>query len=172
VTACSWEINPAFCTSFVGERCDLSEPVDDWVSGSPTNPPSAFTLFTGQIPRYPSAANPAFLTPLAPLRPATVLRWGSTEDVGPPDLWDGFGYRHIAAKHGRSPADDAATRDVLMTMTPFPRADRGADRWVFEGTPYAGRDGRPCVRVVVVDYGVAEGNSEAEGIITSYGEGR
>jgi hypothetical protein len=85
-------------------------------------------------------------------------------------LWDGFGYRHIAAKHGWSPADEAATRDVLTNAQPVGQPGLGYDRWRFVGVPYPSpRDGRPCVRVVVVDYGIRPANTQPEGIITSYG---
>ena len=71
--------------------------------------------------------------------------------------------------HGWSAADEAATRDVLTSVQPVAQAGLGYERWRFVGAPYPGRDGRPCVRVVIVDYGIADGNTQPEGIITSYG---
>ena len=148
------------------QRCDLSDPTDEYMVGTGQN---SMDLFTGDPPRYPSGADPVFFTPRNLLRPSTTLRWGTTSPQPPPILWDGFGYRHIGAKHGWSPADEAVTRDVLSSTEPVAQPGLVNDRWRFVGTPYAGRDGRPCVRVVVVDYGIRLGNTQPEGIITSYG---
>jgi hypothetical protein len=150
------------------QRCDLSDPLDDpYIDGGVNTP---MQLFTGDPPRYPFGANPVFLTPRNLLRTHTVLRWGTATPQPPPELWSGFGYRKIVAKHGWSLADEAATRDVLSTAQPTQEpGNRGNDRWTFIGQPYGGRDGRPCVRVVVVDYDPPPGMTEAEGIITSFG---
>lgn len=148
------------------QRCDLSDPTDEYMAGTGQD---SMSPFTGDPPRYPAGAQATFLTPLNVLKPTTTLRWGTATPEPPPDLWAGFGYRKIAAKHGWSPLDEAATRDVLMTRQPIYIPFRGNDRWQFVGQPYPGRDGRPCVRIVIVDYGLASGKSQPEGIITSYG---
>ena len=113
---------------------------------------AAFDPFLGQVARYPSPANPVFLTPPNLGNPSTTLRWGII--TGYDADWTGFGYRHIAAKHGWSLADDAATRDALNFSSGTPQSV-GVNRRRFVGPQYPSpKDGRPCVRIVSVEYGM------------------
>lgn len=142
------------------QRCDLSDPTDRFQEDSSAD---QWTPFAGDSLRGLTPADPKFETPLHGSERSTDLLWGTTSPAPPPTLWDGYGYRHIAAKHGWSDADERATRDVLLSSTPTPV--NGIDRWRYVGQPYPGADGRPCVRIV----GIRSGDPAAEGIVTSYG---
>jgi hypothetical protein len=87
--------------------------------------------------------------------------------------WGGWGYRHIAAKHGWTSAEVTATREALLSGTTTPDPIRGVDRWIYRGPEYLGRNGVRCQRVVVVDFGTTD-REEAVGvgpasIVTSFG---
>jgi hypothetical protein len=81
----------------------------------------------------------------------------------------GWGYRHIAAGHGWSLDDDAATREALIDgrVRPSQNAD-ASDGWVFIGPPYPGTGGVICRRDVIVDFGTKAGEPGPKGIITSF----
>lgn len=148
------------------QRCDLSDPVDEFVFADGHG---EFEPFVGGIPQYP-AFHPTFLTPLRLGNPVTTLRWGNITGYTPE--WDGFGYRHIAAKHGWSAADRSATQEALSAGPGVrdTRSPNAIDRWRFVGPEYPSfRDGRPCVRVVSVEYGIGDDDDAPPGIITSYG---
>lgn len=146
------------------DRCDVSDPQDAYVSGQGEDQYEPFPSYaTG------SAAEGSYATPTHPGESTTTLRWGTTAFDPEARNWDGFGYRHIAAKHGWTAADETATRAALAT-TPVPIPDRGHDRWEFTGPDYGGRAGAVCRRVVVVDYDRAPSAPAPEGIITSYGK--
>jgi hypothetical protein len=103
------------------------------------------------------------------------LRWGATlqtsridKSTGRPVLWDGWGFRHIAAKHGWN-ADDIAQTQAALLLLPTPAGWAG-------GKYYWGPPRRVgsfvCVRKVVVDtntFTMPDGSGElAKGIVTSY----
>jgi hypothetical protein len=89
-----------------------------------------------------------------------------------PDDWGGWGYRHIAAKHGWGPEDVDGTLQTLAS--PVTTVQVSASRRRFFGINYRQR-GAFCRRVVVVEYerGTdSEGNPDPEPIhiVTSFGE--
>jgi hypothetical protein len=85
------------------------------------------------------------------------------------DDWGGWGWRHIAAKHGRSAADETATRAALTA--PASTAEQTPTSMRYLGPEYE-QNGAVCQRVVVVEYGLQEGDpaDTPKGIITSYGQ--
>lgn len=91
----------------------------------------------------------------------TFLRWGWTDGQGDP----GFGYRHIAAKHGWAVADQLATRTALNLP---PVEVIGTTTYVYDGPDYPGLAGAVCKRRVVVQTRPTYGTKARE-IITSYG---
>jgi hypothetical protein len=109
--------------------------------------------------------------------PAPIyLRWGETDwlpsresysnPVAYIDLWGGWGYRHIAAKHGWGPLDRAETEEALLTSLP---RTSGRGTWIYESLdPTLGESGVSCTRRVVVDFAQKKGNPSSRGIVTSY----
>jgi hypothetical protein len=104
------------------------------------------------------------------------LRWGTTywrpgvnEFEGIPyiDLWGGWGYRHILAKHGWSALDREETESALIAGLPVP-TDKES-KFVYS-TPDIdkGAGGVECIRHVVVDFGAREGDPSPRGIVTSF----
>jgi hypothetical protein len=85
------------------------------------------------------------------------------------DNWGGWGWRHISAKHGWAPADEAATRDALAA--PETVIEQSSTSMRYEGAEYQ-QGGAICQRVVIVEYGVKPGDppDTPKGIITSYGK--
>jgi hypothetical protein len=105
------------------------------------------------------------------------LRWGMTdwepsresfEDPVPyRDLWGGWGYRHILAKHGWSALDQEET--ALALSLSVPEETTKATKFVYEVPEVAtGVGGVPCTRVVVVDFGTQAGDPSPRGIVTSF----
>jgi len=77
--------------------------------------------------------------------------------------WIGWGWRHVAARHGWRPSDIAATADALL-KTPF--EDGG---WIYLGDQYE-QNGAICQRRVVVSpTKTVDDEPSAKEIITSYG---
>ncbi|MDX6549473.1 MAG: hypothetical protein QOJ31_157, partial [Gaiellales bacterium] len=96
----------------------------------------------------------------------TYLRWGWTKALPEPKRWGDFGYRHIAAKHGWTVADQLATQ-VALNLPPI---DVQGTTYVYLGPEYPGPvAGAICKRRVVVqtrpDY-----QGKAKEILTSYGQ--
>ena len=106
---------------------------------------------------------------------AVYLHWGQTRwepalegwsgERRNIDEWDGFGYRHIVAKHGWGSLDLTETEEALAKATP---TEGGVpDEWVYDW-PVSGS----CTRRVVVDFepgkiGEIE-DPEGRGIVTSF----
>lgn len=106
------------------------------------------------------------------------LRWGTTfwepgkegfKETPYLDLWGGWGYRHILAKHGWSALDREETELALSTGSPVPTAKES--KFVYSTPEIAkGKGGVECIRKVVVDFGTGEGDPSPRGIITSFNE--
>ncbi len=128
----------------------------------------------------------------APLGVPVFMRWGYTRRVENVYAdWGGWGFRHIAAKHGWGAADKAATVEALQRApveivevedtTRSPTDPRYVERYRYHGPVYQGRYGASCVREVIVDFDYnAQGGDNrrarerasdvpAPSIITSYG---
>ncbi|HVO55420.1 MAG TPA: hypothetical protein VMT37_13495 [Solirubrobacterales bacterium] len=107
------------------------------------------------------------------------LRWGTTfwepsrkkfkEEERTPymDLWGGWGYRHIVAKHGWSELDRAETELALeLDLTPL---EESSGKWKYEEfDPIGGVGGVECVRAVIVKFETKEGDPAPLGIVSSY----
>jgi hypothetical protein len=103
------------------------------------------------------------------------LRWGTTSWIPGKagfsetpylDLWSGWGYRHIAAKHGWNAVDREETELTLSTGTPV---ETGAGNWLYTTTAIpTGVGGVECERRVVVDFRTREGDPAPRGIVTSF----
>ncbi|HMJ34426.1 MAG TPA: hypothetical protein VK501_10960 [Baekduia sp.] len=80
--------------------------------------------------------------------------------------WKGWGWRHVAAKHGWGPDDIVATQIALQSVPT--RQSNGTLEYL--GIEYE-KNGAICTRVVIVaDETLADlGEPEAKAIITSYG---
>jgi hypothetical protein len=105
------------------------------------------------------------------------LRWGTTdwepnrENYKEPlpylDLWGGWGYRHIAAKHGWNAVDRAETEATLATALPKPTSK--PSKFTYESPDMEGGiESVACVRKVVVDFEAGEGDPSPRGIVSSY----
>lgn len=81
------------------------------------------------------------------------------------DNWDGWGYRHIKAKHGWSPLDREETQLALDEAPPVP-TQGGFSYEAPVDTP--GQGGVPCIRHVVVDFFPTGSDPAARGIVTSF----
>jgi hypothetical protein len=77
--------------------------------------------------------------------------------------WRGWGWRHVAAKHGWDSSDVTATQAALLKV---PALDQG--RLVYVGPEYS-QNGVVCQRKVVVADEAAPAEPSAKEIITSYG---
>ncbi len=146
------------------EACDRSTPTFPVVAPENDPTPEVFDVIT----------DPALVasSTFSSLRGNTVLRWGrtrylGTDERGDPD-YDGWGYSHIAAKHGWSLEDDADTRVALRSVVFPSRNERTADGWDFFGPTYR-QNSLTCTREVAVDFGTTSGEPAPRGIITSYG---
>lgn len=111
------------------------------------------------------------------------LRWGTTfwepgseKFKGTPylDLWGGWGYRHIVAKHGWSALDREETELALATGTPKPA---GGLKYRYETPEIAKGVGNvPCTRVVIVQFETGKDPQTEEedpaprGVVTSFHE--
>ena len=94
--------------------------------------------------------------------PDPILRWGTAEWGGAYiDDWDGWGYRHIQAKHGWSSDDILAT--ALALAAPVDTSQSSETSMVYHGAEIE-QNGAVCQRRVIVQYDPAA----PHGIITSY----
>ncbi|GEM_PF-5950555 len=83
------------------------------------------------------------------------------------DSWDGWGYRHIVAKHGWSPLDKVETALALEGDLSPSEGKNG--NFVYELPDLAeGLGGVACTRVVVVDFDADETDPAPRGIVTSF----
>jgi hypothetical protein len=83
------------------------------------------------------------------------------------DAWDGWGYRHIQAKHGWSELDREETQLALAEDTA--PVDQGNGKWLYKApVPTEGEGGVTCTRDVVVDFEPGEGDPRPRGIVTSF----
>lgn len=76
------------------------------------------------------------------------------------------GFRHIRAKHGWGPDDEAETRATLLA--PAATFQQNSTSMRYEGVTFES-DGALCRRVVVVEF-ADDTDPSPKGIITSYGE--
>jgi len=124
----------------------------------------------------------------APLGLKAHLRWGYTARLANVySDWGGWGYRHIAAKHGWTKLERDATVEALsrppvaVEHIDDRNGGRVVDRHIYHGPVYSGRYGAECVRAVAVEFDyndvggdnrwsdeIANGTKSA-GIITSFG---
>jgi hypothetical protein len=113
---------------------------------------------------------------------SVYLRWGETDWLPGRetfkgeafrDLWSGWGYRHILAKHGWSALDREETEAALVDdLTPLKEPN---GLWKYETfDPTAGLEGTECVRTVLVDFEKGERHGVPDpaprGIVTSYNQ--
>ena len=148
--------------------CDRSPKVEPYAPGDDVA--DKWDPFRGGIVHDPTwAVDPTFPTPASAIEGEATLYWGSAWIAADPQNgWQGFGYRKIAAQHGFSREDEISTRVVLSTAAPTPHPT-GINRERFIGDRYAGLDGRPCERVVIIEWAPKPGDPAAEHLITSYG---
>jgi hypothetical protein len=136
-------------------KCELGEPDDADPDDSISNDQfvaGQYTPVTSLMRRHETSGQ------LVP----TALKVGWTEaDVT--RGWIGWGWRHVVAKHGWTPADVAATEDALLEV---PFQDGG---WVYLGEEYE-QNGAVCQRRVVVSPNKRPQEPSAKEIITSYGD--
>jgi hypothetical protein len=143
-------------------RCDVSAPPYKNRGGNASPDP--------YLPQVPTAFSSTARPSGAVGAPDPYLRHGRTEwGREYIDRWPGWGWRHIQAKHGWSPIDEAASRAALET--PATTVEQSPTSMRYEGAEYQ-QNGAVCRRVVIVEYGVQEGDPAGtpKGIITSYGE--
>ncbi len=97
------------------------------------------------------------------------LFWGKAKEVKGPAFFDGFGYRHIAKKHGFGPADEQATRNAIrgrpVTTEKVKVKKQSFIKRIYEGSRYT-QNATNCLRVVVINY--PPRSSTGGPIITSY----
>jgi hypothetical protein len=151
------------------QRCRLSTPLgSDPAPGRGT--PNTLSDQGPLYEQYPSEGDPSgifmrktgdIVTDLAG-GVETFLRWGWAK----PETLVGWGYRHIAAKHGWDAADQAATQ-VALNLPPVEQV--GTSTYVYDGPEYSGFAGAICKRRVIVQTGMAYAGKAKE-IITSYGK--
>ncbi len=107
------------------------------------------------------------------------LRWGETSWLGEAleepqfmDLWGGWGYRHIQAKHGWNALDREET--ALALLTPQKPVKGIGTNWVYSTDAIAsGVGGAECERRVVVQFEKGfEEDPAPRGIVTSYNVAR
>jgi hypothetical protein len=136
-------------------KCEVSDPTGQ--DPDPSTPTDQF-----------AAAQYATVTPFTRTDTngqsvTTALKVGWT---GPSIIteWKGWGWRHVAAKHGWGPADIAATQAALLDT---PTLSNG--RFQYTGPDYS-QNGVICQRRVVVAAGPLPDETSSKEIITSYGE--
>lgn len=147
-------------------RCDKSPPAYKVVGGS--------TVPAQEVPFYENAFEATGRPVDYPDAPDPYLRWGKAswkEDFL--DNWDGYGWRHIQAKHGWGAGDLADTATVLQNPVGGGPSDDGTGRAVYLGQPYPW-DGVVCQRRVVVDYSdIGDPTAPPNiplGVVTSYAQ--
>jgi hypothetical protein len=92
---------------------------------------------------------------------ANSLRYGNTFPAPIPKEFGGWGYRHIAAKHGWTTADAIATREALTYSPSQPGR--------FDSAVTYQQYGIDCHRRVIVTRTKGPNEPAQKGIITSYG---
>jgi hypothetical protein len=137
-------------------KCDLSSPEN----GDPDPLVSTDQYAAAQYSTVTSFTR----TPLgggSPINTALKVGW-----TGPSvkKEWDGWGWRHVAAKHGWGPADAIATQAALLNA---PTLINGRLQYV--GPEYS-QNGVVCQRRVVVAASALSGEPSSKEIMTSYGE--
>jgi hypothetical protein len=123
---------------------DQSVPVDQFAAGQY----ATVTAFT----RTPAGGG-------SPVETALKVGWTRSSK------WKGWGWRHVAAKHGWATADIAATQAALLEV-PSPLQN---GRLTYTGEEYS-QNGVACQRVVVVVPAAIEDEPSPKEILTSYGE--
>jgi hypothetical protein len=152
-------------------RCDRGTPTFDNLggNGSPgpfaVKEPMAFTVT--DLPEGVESPSPVY------------LRWGETTWVGEAreepefyDLWGGWGFRHIAAKHGWNALDRAETEEALLRVQV---PEKRGDKYIYTALDSAPGVGEvECERKVAVQFEVgANPKTEIEdpvarGIVSSF----
>jgi hypothetical protein len=143
-------------------RCDLSPPAYYDLGGNSDPDPYTPKISTPfPTPERPTGAPPSiFADP--------YLRWGKTSYQGTYlDNFDGWGWRHIAAKHGWSAADITATAETLAAPERTVQQSETSMRYI--GPQYQ-QNGALCERRVVVQFAPIEGDppDTPRGIVTSF----
>jgi hypothetical protein len=84
------------------------------------------------------------------------------------DLWDGWGWRHIQAKHGWNGLDREETE--LALDTPQIPVERPGGKWLYSVVdPEPGLEGVKCERRMVVKFEKGKEEDPAPlGIVTSF----
>jgi hypothetical protein len=134
-------------------------------------------------PPYRNTPNPIFPVPFAELlgpyptssrpsgaadTPNPYLRWGRASwQGGDRDNWNGFGFRHIQAKHSWTEDDKESTRLALADPDPSKKIEDNPTSMVYLG-PEVAHDGAVCQRRVVVVYAPDADSGIPLGILTSY----
>ena len=98
----------------------------------------------------------------------TYWRPGKFPDTEPKylDDWPGWGYRHIAAKHGWNEGSDLMeTEQALAEGHPDPQ---GGTKYLYAIPVAPGAGGVNCVRNVVVDLEADGSEPRPRGIVTSF----
>jgi hypothetical protein len=107
------------------------------------------------------------------------LRWGTThwipgterfqeeEKEAYIDLWGGWGYRHIAAKHGWNTLDRFET-ELALARPQTPEPTQGGWEYTDTAGIAEGIEGVECERHVVIDDRPIFGTETPRGIVTSY----
>jgi hypothetical protein len=153
-------------TSEEERRCDRGTSTFSNVEGNVSPEPFAqkelasFTI--AQLPIGVESPSPVYLR-------YGETYWKPARDSEAPkhvDNFGGWGFRHIAAKHGWSPLDRVETEEALATAEPR-STERGT--YVYESLDSgSGKDGVNCTRRVIVDLAKKQGNPAPRGIVTSF----
>lgn len=147
--------NPSETDRDQERKCDLSTP-----DGTDPDPSVSTDRFA--VDQY-TVVTPFTRTPLGGgSAVSTALKVGWTRSSGVSE-WKGWGWRHVAAKHGWDSADIVATQTALSTT---PALDQG--RLIYSGPEYS-QNGVICQRRVVVADDASPAEPSAKEIITSYG---
>ncbi len=102
--------------------------------------------------------------------PDPFLRWGRSSWLrGTQDAWSGWGFRHIRAKHGWGPEDEAETRATLLAPITTSVEPENSTSMTYGGETFEA-NGAICRRVVTVQFAMREYEAAPRGIITSYGK--
>lgn len=160
--------NPRYTDTEEDHRCDRTPPTYENPGGNASPEPFAKKIETPfTITSRPEGFGGTNI----------YLHWGTT-DWEPAregyekeiflDLWGGWGYRHIVAKHGWSATDLEETQLALVDdLTPT----KTGENYRYETSEIpTGEGGVGCNRVVVVDFVAGEGDPRPRGIVTSYNE--
>jgi hypothetical protein len=154
------EPNPTKPDMQTDQRC---RPSDTPAAGYPSGDAPAFQDFSG--PGFVGSPYPGIDPRTTPPSNTSIhLYWGYV----PAGTEGGWGYRHIANRHGYGPTDEKQT--MLALAGPFYYQD-APTTWVFD-YPYTvtmpDLSTVSCERRVVVQYQQFDSEPAAKGIITSY----